>query len=236
MNYLKIHDKKYFTASLKAFNKKSQVTFDISPTIMKISSLDSPFIYLSFESDLFSADFESSFTIRIDELTKNLNLLDGSTLLLDRNFLIITEEACVDQRHPFFSYIKIPFINPIESFYLYTNVFHTKLLIQKESLKNFIQGKVHYSSDERAFDSSENILFIKNNTVDGCETLEINCEFLERGYLNFYCSNDWTEHVMGFYDLIHTVMLCFSDDLLCAKFILKEYSTAYLEIQVRSQV
>lgn len=177
---------------------------------------------LFLQDDLFSASGEAEFTIRADELLKHISLLQFSSLVVsnDHSSLRMTDGD---------SFVQIPIVNPIEPPYIPVSAFSTTAVLEKESLKNILCGRVTYQIDKNA-------LVVSRHTAELVETQEIQAEFLEKGYLDFHCSNDWVESARAFYDIIGTVMLCFADTVLCVRFILKDSSSAYLEIQVRALV
>ncbi|ELA42591.1 uncharacterized protein VICG_00343 [Vittaforma corneae ATCC 50505] len=240
---LKLENKPYFVSLLKIFSQKSQITMEIDQNVFKISSLDSPHIYLSFENSLYKIDVPIEFTIRVDELLKNIEILDSSLIILDTSFKIVSFTGCNDDfnniapidkdlsveglNRIYFSFVEIPFVTPIKSHYVQKEIYSTKAIIDKECIKNFISGNVTYHCEN-------NKLYIEKYTVEMNERLEVDAEFLVSGYLNFYCSNEWIGHALSFYELINTVMLCFSDGLMSIRFILKDYTSSYLEIQVRA--
>lgn len=264
----------YFYSLLKIFSQKSKVTIEIDQNSFKISSVDSPCIYLSISNELFEIDVPVEFTISITDLIKNINVIDSNIVLLDQSFRICSNNNgftnslnnCNNNtfnnncdnitnslnncntsgfndgnnvtnhinninhitsniRNDLYSYVDIPFISPIKSYYTNINTFSTKVIIDKICFKNFIKGNL-------TFHSENNKLIVEKYSVDMNEKLIIDADFLESGYLDFYCSSSWVEYIFDFYDLINTVMLCFSNDILSIKFILKEYSNVYLEIQV----
>ena len=236
VSILKIYNKKFFNDSVKVFSNKRHVTFEISHDTMCISSIDTPNIYLSLDNSLFNITHPVSFTIRIDELCKNLNLLDSSIAILDESFKIIDFKGinqvninenlinfCTLNNN--YSFVEIPFTNPINFNYIRKSQFPNRIILPKESLKNFSNGLVQYSI-------VNGMLILSKQTCEYQETIEITGDVLESGHLNFYCRNDWVESAIELYDLINTVLFCFADGLLSIKFLFKDQAEAYLEIQV----
>lgn len=236
---LRLKDKKFFVDSLRAFSNKRHATFEISNECINISSVDAPYIYLSIENSLFSIDISVSFTIRIDELFKNINCIDSCLVVLEESFKLITfkgsenikNDCHIDDISPFFnlennfSYVEIPFINPINSHYIHRDKFPTRILIAKESIKNFMTGLVRY-------DVTDHKLIVSKQTSEHEEVMEINGDTIEVGHLDFYCRNDWVESILEVYDMISTVLFCFADGLLSVKCLFKDKKSSYLEIQV----
>lgn len=236
-SFLKLENKKFFSDLLKVFSNKRQVTFEISEETMTISSIEQPYIYLSLDKSLFKISSPISFTIRVDELYKNVNLLNSPFVLLAESFRIIdfrgieytTElETIVNltsNSNANYTFIDIPFINPINSHYMSRSQFPTRIIVPKESLKNFLTGTVRYSI-------ANGQLQVSKQTTEYEETMEITCDILEASHLSFYCRNDWIEPALEIYDIIHTVLFCFSDGLLSIKFLFKDQNEAYLEFQI----
>lgn len=235
---LKLKSNSYFMSLLKAFSNKTHITFEIDAYMIRLSSLEAPFVYLSLERDFFEilneeeVEIKEEFTIRAEDLIKNFNLINNALIMLDSSFKIISPPKEQDINFSDFknrdkvSYIEIPYINPIKSHYQTVSKFPTRVIIEKECLKNFIRGKVTYQCDK-------NRLIVKKKSFEIEEVLEIEAEFIEMGYLEFYCSNHWVDTALLFYEIISSVILCFSDDLLCIKFFMKDNKSAYLEIQNR---
>lgn len=230
---LKIQNMQLFVSLLRAFAKKQQVTMEIDLGVFRILSLDPPYVYLSFENDLFTIDIPIEFTIRLDELLKNIQTLDTFICFIDSSFRLVAGwptscSAC--SLHPcptHLTFIDIPLITPIKSYYM-KQAFTTRAIVNKNCIKNMLDGTVTYHH-------SNGKLLVEKYSPGMNEIIEIDADFLECGYLDFFCSNSWVEHAMCFYDQISTLMFCFSDDLLSLRFAIKESPTSYLEIQVRSR-
>lgn len=233
---LRLKNKAYFFRLLKGFSHTKLLTFEIDIDTMKISSLEPPYIYLSLETDLYEISSQVDFTIRTEELLKNIDLIDSSLIILDSSFKLVSFPGCDVNSSPSLqsminmpdlSFVEIPFTSPIKSYYVSFFQFPTRVMIGKEILKNLIRGKVTYQHDQKR-------LILSKSSAELEETLVIEAEFIETGCLYFCCSNDWVDPALGFYDIINTLILCFSDNVLSIKFLLKEHSSAYLEMQIRA--
>ncbi|KAM0679799.1 hypothetical protein GINT2_001970 [Glugoides intestinalis] len=233
---LRLKNKSYFVSLLKGFVHTNLLTFEINIDTMKISSLEPPYIYLSLETDLYEITSQVEFSIRTEELIRNIEILDSSLIILDSSFKLVYFPGCNCNSSASLqfilnmldlSFVEIPFTSPIKSYYDSSFQFPTRVIIGKEILKNLIRGKITYQHDQKK-------LIISKSSVEVEETLEVEAEFIETGYLYFCCLNDWIDAALVFYDVINTLILCFSDNVLSIKFLLKDHSSAYLEMQIRA--
>lgn len=226
MNLLKFKDKKYFIKLLKSFSSKSQILFEITHDSFKISSLEAPYIYLTLPDNIFSIDTPIEFIINATELIKNIDILKSNFVILENSFKIVEIENEGFLNNDDFSFIDIPFNNPIETFYCHCYEFSTRFIIDKFLIRNFINGKVNYQND--------NNLILKSVSNNCDEKMEIEVDYISKSFLNFTTYNNWMNLIMPFYDLIDTVLFEFTDDLMCIKFLLKEYINTFIEIQNRA--
>lgn len=227
MNTLRLKDKKYFSKVLKVFSGRCQVSFEISRECMKASSLEPPYIYLSLPSDTYSIGQPAEFSINARELERNLDLLDSGLVLLQNSFRIVAFEG--DESEALssnnYSFVDIPFSNPIKPHYCLLENSSTKLLMDKLAIRNLMRGCVQYQNGDG--------LVVKRISSDIEESMEVRVDYLSKGYLDFRCSNSWIDSIMPLYEMIHTVLFSFGEGLLSIKLLLQGCKNAYVEIQVR---
>lgn len=228
---LRFKDKKYITQLLKAFADKKQVTIDITRSTLRISSLSPPFIYLTIPNSLYQINQDIAFTINAATLLSNIDLLDARTVILDNSFKLITALDIQETTNNITedissSFIDIPFITPIRDNYTEIANFSTKLLITKHALKSLLPGIVTYSNEDglilRRFDGASEDL------------MKIDVEYLQQGYLNFRCSNNWVTTINT--DDISAALFSFTDKLLCVRLRFKGHSDVHMEIHVPEMV
>lgn len=227
MNVLRLKDRKHFSKVMKAFSGRTQVSFDISKECMKISSLEPPYIYLSLPSDIYSVELPAEFTINLPELEKSLSLLDGELVLLGSSFRIVSFDGCESEAisSEDYSFVDIPLSNPIIPYYCALKEFPTRLLMSKVAIRNLLRGCVQYQNSEA--------LLVRRVANEVEENMEVQVDYLSKGYLDFRCSNNWIDSVMPLYEMIQTVLFSFGEGLLSIKLLLKDCRDAYVEIQVR---
>lgn len=240
MGTLILKDKKYFIKAFKAFSQRGQVTFEIQRDLMMISTLNAPYLYIMFSNDIYSLDVPVEFTVEADEIIKNLELIDSNVILLRESLRIVkfvnfqpdyNDEGLFDsEKYDTFdqcnySFVDIPFANPIKSFYCLHKNFSTKFLLKKDVLKIMLNGPVKYQNSEK--------LILKKIGLGSEEIMEIDVDYLANGFLDFSCSNTWLSLVNTFYDLVDTVLFGFNDSFMTVKFILKNYKNTYIEIQIQ---
>ena len=121
------------------------------------------------------------------------------------------------------SFIDIPFTTPIFCQYLIPSKFTTKNVVDKLILKYFITGKVNYSNSEN--------LIINKIANDHQEFMNVEVDYLERGYLNFTTYNSWLDFINPLFDLIEIVLFGFADNILSIKFSLTVHTQTFMEIQ-----
>lgn len=235
--------------AFKVFHQRGQVTFEITQRNMKISTICPPYIYLFISNSIYSISPATvtpiEFTIDSAEIIRNINLLDSNIILLNDSFrianLIDTDFSCLISKgdslfdptkyHDFdvlnYSFIDIPFLNPIESCYVLFENFSTKFFMKKEVLKLLINRNVRYQNS--------NCLIVKKIGVGFEETMEIEVDYLQSGFLDFCCSNSWLGVVEAFYEIIDTVLFGFNDSIMSVKFLLKAYQDIFIEIQINEK-
>lgn len=242
---LRLKNKKCITQLLRAFADKKQITVDITSSTLRVSSLSPPFIYLSIPSTLYQADQCITFTISAASLLSNMDLLDAHIAILDKSVKLVTtlDSQKDDHIHRLLtaggavdvdaiiadcSFIDIPFIGPIRDSYTRITNFSTKLLIGRNALKSLLPGIVTYSNEDglvlRKFDGASE------------DVMRIDVEYLERGYLDFCCSNAWVGSIGAYLDDITTALLGFTDGLLCVRLRFRGQSDVHMEIHVPEMV
>lgn len=227
------------------------VTFEISVYNIKIMSLSPPYINLIISRELYDVNRETEFTIDCRDLIENLNILNTGIIIINNSFKLVecltgenteyTDETGnfdfekivnnldnIDKIFIKSSYIEIPLSTPIKGYYRYLNDFSTKFFIDKTNLPILLRGKVTYSN--------ENNLIIKRQNVEEEELMEINVDYLEKGYLDFTCSNNWIEDLLLCYELIDNILFCFSDTILCVKITFKSFTNCFMEIQIQERI
>lgn len=128
-----------------------------------------------------------------------------------------------------YNFVDIPFVNPINTYYIEKTYYPVRFFIEKECLRNFIHGDVRYTCDGKK-------ISLISQMPEIFERLEIEAEFFNVSHLDFRCSNDWVTSILEFYSEIDKVFFCFSDTLLSIKFLFTKYPKSYLEIQVREKI
>lgn len=227
MNTLRLKDRKYFMKVIKVFSGRSQVSFEVSEECMRISSLESPYIYLSLPDSIYSVKSPTEFTISVPELERGLDLLDGELVLLGSSFRIVSSggndsEAISSDSY---SFVDIPLSNPIRPHYCILEDSPTRLLMSRLAIRNLLRGCVQYQNSET--------LAVRRVANEIEECMEVEVDYLSKGYLDFRCSNNWIDAVMPLYEMIQTVLFSFGEGLLSVKLLLRDCRNAYVEIQVR---
>ena len=227
MPVLRFKDKEYFSSLLGVFKAKRQVTFEIKETNMRISTLSPPYFYLNIPNTIYEMDEAIEFTIDVGDLLNNINSLKTDLVILDGSFRLISSYHGKSKKEDMHAnFIDIPFINPIQGHYKNFTGFSTRVLVNKNALKYFPTGTVVYSNDGR--------LILKKYDQSHEETMIIDAEYLEEGYLDFCCQNDWVSDIN--IDMISTVMLCFTEGALCIKILFSKFKNVMLEIQVMEKL
>lgn len=246
MAVLRFKNKKYVVQLLRAFTDKKQVTFEISGEALKIYTLAPPFFSLCIPNTLYEINQPAMFTMNAGDLLLNIDLLDADIVVLDKSFKMVTAlDASEDDRiygllvdggaeteevvgaHNC-SFIDIPFVGPIRSSCKQPAEPSTRLIIGKNILKSFLCGNVTYSN--------EDCLVLRKSDSVSEEAMKIDVEYLEKGYLDFCCSNDWVGGVGLCIEMVSTVLLGFAEETMCVKLLFAGQRGVYMEIQVPEKI
>ncbi|KAI5169393.1 hypothetical protein PAEPH01_0675 [Pancytospora epiphaga] len=242
MSKIKFKDQKLLQKLLQVFTEHRQITFEINPSIMKISSLSSPFMYLTMNNDFFNSDSTLMFSINTKELLYSLKLLEADFVIVmdtfkmvrnsedPQNQEIIAGPQTVPEKKLIYAYIEIPLTQPIIPFYQNLEKYSTKFFIGKNSLKGLLRGLVSYSNEDK--------LILRKSISGTKETMEIEVEYLEKGDLYFHCSNDWVAGLVPLLDLISAILFCFTDGMLLVRVQIQIPNSrgVHLEVQVPERV
>lgn len=238
MAVLKFIDRKYVLALLRILAGKKQVSFEISRERMRVSTLAPSYFYLCIPGCLYETDASCEFTISIDDLIDSIRALSADVAHLNESFKLVAMrdasqdailyeklrrgESIEDMKY---SFIDVPFTNPIRDSYVDGKNYHTRLLINKKMLRHFLPGRVTYSC-------RNGCLIMQSGDSVFEDTVKAEAEFLEEGFLDFCCTNDWMDSVHQCIDEVSAVLLCFAEGVLDVKLLFSKYKNAYLEIQV----
>lgn len=277
MPFLFLKDKKSFFILLKIFHEKNQVTFNINLSEMIISSPESPNFHLLIPNTFYQIDKPFEFTINIEDLISNINLLDTNLVFLSNSFKIfklneintnaiisnlpepdsydiseisksfnrINEPSTISTLNkdiiPIidnklddiifqnsindYSYIDIPLINPIKSFYKEINSPSVRCFVDKHSLRYFLLGNVVYSIEDSF------LVMTKDE-----ESVKVEVDFLNKRILSFKCSNNWLKYINKHLEYISKVWFCFSEDLFSIKILFHKLKNVILEIQIFEKI
>lgn len=238
MNFLRIRNRKYFCKLLKCFNK-TQIVVEISKEVLKISSIEIPYIYLALSNSYFYVKEPIEFTINPKILEKSLGLFNSDIFLLNNSFRIIASENIFQETFETsnndvivekiindsgYSFVDVPFSNPIISKYVDSGLQDTKFLMSKNALRSILTGKVNYQITDR--------LIIRRVGSEIDEYIEVEVDFLKKGLLNFTTYNNWLEPILIIYDLIDAILIGFCENIMTIKILLRDQENSFIELQV----
>lgn len=213
-----IHDVKFFTEIIKIFKNKPIITIEIGPEEFKIQCTDRYNFILFLDNKLFTSYGASEFSIDPAKLYKYIKIIKPMKFLLGENglkILLSKNDVLVE--------ITIPLMlkKPVEYFTQCENV---SFLFKDVTMLKNINGVV-------VFEKTNNKLVI-STTKDGIkDMIETDVEWINENQLYFSCDDKWVEIVNSITG-IENLMFEFSAYILCIKFLFKDFSETYLEIQI----
>lgn len=212
----------FFSDILKIFREKDRLTFEIDTENFKMSLLHMNSYYANLEMSLFAVEDpeEISFTVDPKLMLKYLHFFRaGLSIEVDRFLVLRSMESQASTE------IRVP-LNELES-YGYTFLEpSTKALLKNIGFLKTFTGMTTYETRDgclvltKVLNEAKDVLVIED------------VEWLQAQDLYFTCNNDWVSSLETLSDRIESVLMEFSPYILSVKFLFKNFTKSYLEIQV----
>ncbi|KAM0673004.1 hypothetical protein GVAV_003495 [Gurleya vavrai] len=216
-----LSDTKIFKSIIKALSSTTNLTFKITPENFCIYTIDINKYFFTFPQAFFSVDDNKNFTLLTAQIFQILDLIPfKSQIEIQNSFKIIGKFSNALTK------IKIPLVSFIDYDYEEISDISTKFITKASNIKFNFKGIVNYSIQ------NENLI-IRRDADEFCEEIEMfNVDFIEKGFLNFTCSNSWIDVFEILKDEIDSVLFLFSKNFLSVQFLFIKYEQGYGEIQI----
>ncbi|KAI5152505.1 hypothetical protein ENBRE01_2880 [Enteropsectra breve] len=258
---LLLKDKKYLQSIIGILSGRKQIVFDINHQRMRISTTNIPHIFIKLPTDLYAISHPVEFTISTDDLLPSLGKTDGSVVLLDASFKLISDpnktpenlyntliaalsdigdsqtssDTKIEGILEDANFIDIPFNNPLETSYIHGEYFSTRVFIDKNTFVE--RGAMRNMLRGKVRYSCEGgKLVIRKSDEGGEEEIVADADFLDEGNLDFTCSNEWASSLVNCIGMVNIILLAFSENILNATVSLSKYKDGQIEIQVGKSI